>query len=95
MSELILSAKKHLKQIIPEAMEIDIKLHRDHEQIVSKVHIHLPGKVLHATKKSLNVREALDSSCEAIIKQMQKFKTKRAPKRKNWKWPILGEAVPP
>ncbi len=82
MSELILTAKNHLKHIMPKALDIDIKVTRDHEFFVSRVHVHLPGGIIHAEKKADNYSEALDEACEAAIRQMQKFKSKRGPKRK-------------
>ena len=75
MSELITATKSHLKQIIPAAKNIIIKLERDHEQYVSQIHIHMPGSVLHAKKKAPTVWDAIDSSYHAILRQIQKVKS--------------------
>jgi ribosomal subunit interface protein len=82
MSELIASTKNHLKQIIPAAKNIIIKLERDHEQYVSKIHVQMPGNVLHAEKKAPTVFEAMDSSYHAIVKQIQKIKSKKIDRNK-------------
>jgi ribosomal subunit interface protein len=82
MTDLILSTKSNLKRIVPNAIDILIKVERDHEKILSKIHVHVPGKVLHAEKKAETVWEAIDYSYQAILKQFEKNKTKRQIKRK-------------
>lgn len=83
MSELIAYTKNHLKQIIPNAKDIFIKVQRDHELYRSKIHITIPGTVFHADKKADSPMHALDSSYQAVLKQVEKFKTKRFGKRKS------------
>jgi ribosomal subunit interface protein len=83
MSELIAYTKNHLKQIIPNAKDIFIKIERDHELYRSKIHIKIPGTVIHADKKADSPMSALDSSYQAVLKQIEKFKTKRFGKRKS------------
>lgn len=95
MSEIITSTKSHLKQIIPAAKNIIIKLERDHEQYVSKIHIQMPGKVLHAEKKAGTVWEAMESSYHAILKQMQKVKSKKVDKGKLARWKYQLQQIPP
>lgn len=85
MSELIASTKCHLKQIIPTARDINIKLERDNGFYISKIHIQLPGVVLHAQKKAPTVWEALDISYHAILKQIKKLKFKRVARGMNTK----------
>ncbi len=82
MTELIMSTKSHLKRIVPNARDIKIKLERDHEMYLSKIHVQIPGKVIHAEKKAETVWEAIDSSYQAILKQLEKFRTKRFAGRK-------------
>lgn len=85
MSELISSTKNNLKRIVPNAKDILIKVQRDHELYLSKIHVHVPGKVLHAEKKAETVWEAIDSSYQAVLKQFEKIKTKRRSKNKHYK----------
>lgn len=82
MTDLISSTKSNLKRIVPNAKDILIKVERDHEQFRSKIHVHVPGKVLHAEKKAETVWEAIDNSYQAVLKQFEKIKTKRQAKRK-------------
>ena len=82
MTELITSTKNHLKQIIPNAKDIFIKVERDHESYRSKIHIQIPGAVLHAEKLAESPLDALDSSYHAVMKQIEKIKTKKNVKRK-------------
>lgn len=95
MSELIESTKGHLEQMIPTAKEIKVKLERDHEQYVSKIHIQLPGSVLHAQKKAPTVWEAMDFSYQAILKQLKKLKFKRIAKGKKIKMKHQLQQAPP
>lgn len=81
MTEMITSTEKHLKQIVPQAQNIVIKVARDHELFSSKIHMHLPGKVIHAQKKAQTLSEALDSTCDAVLKQIEKNKGRRLRKR--------------
>lgn len=89
MTDLISSTKTNLKRIVPNAKDILIKVERDHEQFLSKIHVHVPGKVLHAEKKAATVWEAIDYSYQAVLKQFEKIKTKRQAKRKQTKKEIL------
>ncbi|HXH75462.1 MAG TPA: HPF/RaiA family ribosome-associated protein [Bacteriovoracaceae bacterium] len=82
MSELISATKNQLERIVPDARKIVIKVERDHGAYFSRLHIHVPGRVLHAEKKGQTVLEALDSSYEAMLKQIQKFKARRKAKSK-------------
>ena len=82
MTDLISSTKSNLKRIVPNAKDILIKVERDHEQFLSKIHVHVPGRVLHAEKKAETVWEAIDYSYQAVLKQFEKIKTKQRVKRK-------------
>jgi ribosomal subunit interface protein len=82
MTELITTTKNHLKRIFPDAKDISIRLERDHEKYLSKIHVQVPGKVIHAEKKAETVWEAIDSSCQAVLKQVEKFRTKRFARKK-------------
>jgi len=65
-----------------------VKIERDHNLYLSKIHMRLPGMVLHAQKKGQTVWEALNLSYEAIVKQVVKFKMKKRTKKKHiaWRW---------
>ena len=89
MTDLISSTKSNLKRIVPNAKDILIKVERDHEQFLSKIHVQVPGKVLHAEKKAETVWEALDYSYQAVLRQLEKIKTKRQAKRKFKKHELL------
>ncbi len=82
MTDLILSTKSNLKRIVPTAKNILIKVERDHEQFLSKIHVQMPGRVLHAIKKADTVWEAVDDSYQAVLRQFEKIKTKQQTKRK-------------
>jgi ribosome-associated translation inhibitor RaiA len=82
MSDLISSTKISLKRIVPNAKDIFIKVERDHEKFLSKIHVDLPGKVLHAEKKAETVWEAIDHSYQAVLKQFKKIRSKQQAKRK-------------
>ncbi len=82
MADLISSTKINLKRVVPDARKILVKIERDHKKFLSKIHILLPGKVLHAEKKAETVLKAIDSSCQAVLKQFEKIKLKPQEKRK-------------
>ncbi len=82
MTDLISSTECNLKRIVPNAKDIFIKVERDHDYFLSKIHLHVPGKVLHAEKKAETIWEAIDSSYQAVLKQIEKVKAKRQAKRK-------------
>lgn len=82
MTDLILSTKINLKRIVPNAKDILIKVERDHDQFLSKIHVHVPGKIFHAEKKAQTVWEAIDYSYHAVLKQFEKIKSKRHSRRK-------------
>lgn len=80
MSELITSTKSQLKRIVPNAKDILIKIERDHELYRSKIHVNVPGAVIHADKRAETVWEALDCSYQAALKQIERLKSKKQPK---------------
>ena len=82
MTDLISSTKSNLKRIVPNAKDILIKVEREHEQFLSKIHVQVPGRVLHAEKKAETIWEAIDSSYQAVLKQIEKIKSKHRVKRK-------------
>lgn len=82
MFELISSTKSNLKKMLPNAKDILIKVERDHDQFLSKIHVNVPGNILHAEKKAESVWEAIDSSYQAVLKQFERIKTKQISKRK-------------
>ena len=88
MTTLTSIVRCQIKQIAPNAKDIIVKIEHDHGLYLSKIHMRLPGLVLHAQKKGKTVREAMNSSYEAIAKQVIKFKLKKTVKRKNriWRW---------
>jgi ribosome-associated translation inhibitor RaiA len=88
MTKLTSLIEGQIKQIAPNAKNIIVKIERDHDLYLSKIHIRLPGMVLHAHKKGQTVWEALKLSYEAIVKQLVKFKMKKLVKRRNriWRW---------
>lgn len=77
MTDLISSTKNNLKKKIPQADNILVKIERDHEFFLSKIHVHVPGKVLYATKKAETAWEALENSYHAVLKQINKKKKKK------------------
>ncbi len=97
MSELISSTKSNLKRIVPNAKDILIKVERDHHFFLSKIHVHVPGKILHAEKKAETVWEAVDSSYQAVLRQIEKIKNKHREKRKLKKDRLreLNSTMPP
>lgn len=88
MTKLTSLFEGQIKQIAPNAKKVKIKIVRDHDMYLSKIHLRLPGIVLHAQKKGQTVWEALNLSYEAIVKQVVKFKMKKRSKRnfKIWRW---------
>ena len=88
MTKLTSIVENQIKTIAPNAKEIVVKIEKDHGLYLSKIHMRLPGLVLHAQKKGQTVWEAMNSSYEAIAKQVVKFKMKKRVKRKNriWRW---------
>jgi ribosome-associated translation inhibitor RaiA len=88
MTKLTSLIEGQIKQIAPNARNINVKVERDHDLFLSKIHMRLPGMVLHAQKKGQTVWEALNLSYEAIIKQIVKLKMKKFGKRKEriWRW---------
>jgi ribosome-associated translation inhibitor RaiA len=77
MTDLISSTKSNLKKKIPQADNILVKVERDHEFFLSKIHVHVPGKVLYATKKAETAWEALENSYHAVLKQIKRKKKKK------------------
>ena len=88
MTKLTTLIEGQIKQIAPNAKDMNVKIKRDRNLYLSKIHMRLPGLVLHAQKKGQTVWEAMNSSYEAIAKQVVKFKMKKRVKRKNriWRW---------
>ena len=82
MTELITSTKSHLKKVVPNVKEINIRFERDHGKYLSKIHVHIPGRVIHAEKKAETLCEALSSSYQAVLKQVGRFKAKQLVKKK-------------
>lgn len=82
MSELITFTKTNIKRMVPYAKNIEVKVERDHDQFLSKIHVNVPGRALHAEKKAETVWEAIDESFQAIRKQIEKVKTKKLLRRK-------------
>ena len=77
MTNLTSMVEGQIMLIAPNAKNISIKIERDHEQYLSKIHMRMPGIVLHAQKKGQTAWEALNLSYEAIAKQVVKFKMKK------------------
>ena len=67
--------------MIPSA-KIIIKLERDYEQNVSKIHIPIPRTCCMLRKKAPTAFEAIDSSEYAILKQIQKIQPKKINRNK-------------
>ena len=88
MTKFTSIVEEQIKMIAPNAKDIIVKVEHDHGVYLSKIHMRLPGLVLHAQKKGQTVWEAMNSSYEAIAKQVIKFKMKKRVKRKNriWRW---------
>lgn len=87
MSELISLTRDQIKRFIPSARDIQVRVERDHHHYRSKIHVQLPGTVLHADKKSDSLFDALELSCQAILKQVSRLKTKKNRQRlplKKW-----------
>lgn len=82
MNDLISETKSNLKRFVPNAKHIFIKVERDRKKFLSKIHVHVPRKILHAEKEADSVWEALDSSYQAVLKQIERMKTKRQAKKK-------------
>lgn len=95
MTKLTSLIEGQIKQIAPNAKNITVKIERDHNQYLSKIQIRLPGLALYAKKKGQTVWEALNSSYEAIAKQVIKFRMKKQVKRKNRIWRWQGPLGPP
>lgn len=94
MTDLISSTKDTLKKILPNARNVFVKVERDHGLFLSKIHVHVPGSVFHVQKKAETISDAIESSYKAIIKKIDKLKTKRSNKRKN-KIRFYNELHPP
>ncbi len=88
MSELVASTKSQIRRIVPNAKDIFIKIERDHKLYRSKIHVKIPGTVLHAEKKAQTVWEAVELSYLAILKQIDRIKAKRQKRHmpRVWKW---------
>lgn len=88
MTKLTSLIEGQIKQIAPNAKKVIIKIERDHDKYLSKIHLRMPGIVLHARKKGQTVWEALNLSYEAIVKQVVKIKMKKRSKKsfKIWRW---------
>lgn len=88
MSKFLAQIEGQIKQFAPNAKNIIVKIERDHELYRSKIHMQLPGVVIHAQKKGQTMWEALNLAYEAIVKQIVKLKTKKRSLRKNrtWRW---------
>lgn len=88
MTKLTSLIEEQIRQVAPNAKDIIVKVERNHGQYLSKVHMRLPGTVIHAQKKGQNIWEALILSYEATIKQIGKYKMKKRTKRKHmiWRW---------
>lgn len=77
MTEFVSSTKNQIKRFVPNAKDIFIKIERDHEHYCSKIHVQIPGAVLHSEKKAESAWEALTLSYHAILKQVDKYKAKK------------------
>lgn len=71
--------------MVPNAKDILIRVERDRRKFLSKIHIHVPGKVLHAEKKAETVWEAIDQSYKAVLKQIDRVKKRNHFKRRRTK----------
>lgn len=95
MTKLASLIEGQIKQVAPNAKKIEVKIKRDHDLYLSKIHMRLPGMVLHAQKKGQTVWEALNLSYDAIVKQVVKFKMKKRVKRRSRIWRWQGPLGPP
>lgn len=95
MTKLTSLIEGQIKQVAPNAKNIVVKIERDHNLYLSKIHMQLPGMVLYAQKKGQTVWESLNLSYEAIVKQVVKFKMKKLTKRKSRVWRWQGPSGPP
>jgi len=88
MNKLTTTIEGQIKQLAPKAKNISIRVEKDHDQYLAKIHMRLPGMVLHAQKKGQTMWESLNSSYDAIVKQICKFKMKERMKKKIpvWRW---------
>ena len=77
MTALIDHIKRQLRSTFPQAQEIDVRVKRDHEHYVSNIHVHVPGKVMHAEKKASNPWLAVEAAHGAITRQVQRWKERR------------------
>ena len=93
MSELITFTKSNIKKMVPYAKNIVVKVERDHDQFLSKIHVNVPGKVLHAEKKAGTAWEAIEFSCQAIRKQIEKVKTRRLLRKKTDKRKMIDRYI--
>ncbi len=61
------------------AGEVFLKLDKDNkdENKVAEIKISMPGKELFAKKQCRSFEEATDLACEALRKQVNKYKTKK------------------
>ena len=88
MSDLVTTTKGQIQRIVPFAKNVLIKLQREHNLYRSKIHVNVPGAVLHADKKAPTAWEALELSYQAILKQVDRIKSKKERRRmpKVWRW---------
>ncbi len=96
MAKLTSLIEGQIKQIAPNAKDVTVKIKKDHDVYLSKIHVQLPGIVIHAQKKGQTVWESINLAYDAVIKQVVKFKMKRKAKKKHriWRWQDpLGPAL--
>lgn len=89
MKDAVSLAKESLKRVVPNAKNIMVKIERDHDHFLSKIHVQVPGRVLRSVKKGTTVSRAIDESYHAVLKQIEKIKNKRLTRKKYSKRNLL------
>lgn len=75
--KLVESTREYFKSMYPWIKDVSVVIKRTKDGILSKIHIKMPGKVLHAQKVDATPSKSLDRSRDAIHKQIIKMKAKR------------------
>lgn len=83
MTDVVSSTRESLKRLVPNAKNIIVKVQRDHDRFRSKIHVKVPGRVLHSVKEGETAMRAIDESYHAVLKQFEKMKNKRLARKKD------------
>jgi len=77
-NSLVNEIKEKLYSFFPHTQKIEIKIHKDENRLYdSSIQVQIPGgKGLYAHKKDVNMKRSLNRSSHAIIRQLDRLKTR-------------------